>query len=102
MIEFHIHFRNTQGTLMRILTAVSRRGIEVLYLEAKPSGHDYLAELLVDINAKQLNQLRRDWRAIIDVTDVRAGTPTRGMLEVTAGFAELHFAAQLSSPLRSR
>ena len=75
MHAFHIHYRNTQGTLMRILTAVSRRGLEVQYLHAVPAGHGHSAELLLDVNAKQIGQLCRDWHAIVDVTDVRAGAP---------------------------
>lgn len=90
MTAFHIHYRNTQGTLMRILTAVSRRGLDILYLEARPSGHDHRADLVVDVNAKQLGQLCRDWHAITDVSDVRAAAPTQEMLEVAAGLAAAH------------
>ena len=72
MQAFHIHYRNTQGTLMRILTAVSRRALEITYVHAQ-SGPDqtYHVTLLLDVNAKQVGQLRRDWFAIMDVEDVR-------------------------------
>ena len=30
-MQFHIRYRNTQGTLMRILNAVSRRALEALH-----------------------------------------------------------------------
>ena len=90
MHAFHIHYRNTQGTLMRILTAVSRRGLEVQYLHAVPAGHGHSAELLLDVNAKQIGQLCRDWHAIVDVTDVRVSAPTPEMLEAAAGFAGPH------------
>jgi acetolactate synthase small subunit len=90
MHAFHIHYRNTQGTLMRILTAVSRRGLEMTYLHSAPSGHLHRADLLLEVNAKQIGQLCRDWHAIVDVTDVQVGTPTPQMLEETAGFAGPH------------
>jgi acetolactate synthase small subunit len=88
MNAFHIHYRNTQGTLMRILTAVSRRGIEMPYVHASGSGHSSRADLLLDVNPKQVGQLCRDWHAIVDVMDVRVGVPTPEMLE--AGFAAPH------------
>jgi len=89
MHAFHIHYRNTQGTLMRILTAVSRRGLEIHYVLANSSGHGHRADLLLEVNAKQIGQLCRDWHAIVDVTDVRVGSPTPEMLE-TIAFAGPH------------
>jgi acetolactate synthase small subunit len=73
MQAFHIHYRNTQGTLMRILTAVSRRALDITYVHAQvqPDDHTYKVTLLLEVNAKQVGQLRRDWHAITDVTDVR-------------------------------
>jgi acetolactate synthase small subunit len=73
MQAFHIHYRNTQGTLMRILTAVSRRALDLTYVhaEASPDDRIYKVTLLLDVNPKQVGQLRRDWYAIVDVTDVR-------------------------------
>jgi acetolactate synthase regulatory subunit len=87
MHAFHIHYRNTQGTLMRILTAVSRRGIEIPYAHAAQAGQVHRVDLLLEVNAKQIGQLCRDWHAIVDVTDVRVGTPTPEMTEAFAGFA---------------
>ena len=84
MHAFHIHYRNTQGTLMRILTAVSRRGIELTYVRAAASGHVYRADLLLEVNAKQIGQLCRDWHAIVDVTDVKFGAPSSELLEALA------------------
>lgn len=69
---------------MRILTAVSRRGIEMPYVLASASGHGHRADLLLDVNAKQIGQLCRDWYAIVDVMDVRVDVPTPSMLETTA------------------
>ena len=89
MTAFHIHYRNTQGTLMRILTAVSRRGLDILWLEAGPAGHGHRVDLLVEVNPKQVGQLCRDWHAVVDVTDVRTAAPTQEMLAV-AGLAAPH------------
>ena len=73
MQAFHIHYRNTQGTLMRILTAVSRRALDITYVhaESSPDEKTYKVTLLLEVNAKQIGQLRRDWYAIVDVQDVR-------------------------------
>ena len=101
MNAFHIHYRNTQGTLMRILTAVSRRGIEIPYVHAGPAGNGHRAELLLEVNPKQIGQLCRDWHAIVDVTDVRVGVPTPEMLEAAAGFAGPHPPASAGANGRS-
>ena len=90
MHAFHIHYRNTQGTLMRILTAVSRRGLDIHYVHASPSGSGHRADLLLEVNGKQIGQLCRDWHAIVDVTDVRVGLPTSEMLESAAGSVGPH------------
>jgi len=95
MHAFHIHYRNTQGTLMRILTAVSRRALEVQYLHSVPSGNMHRLDLLVEVTPKQIGQLCRDWHAIVDVTDVRFGAPTQEMLE-SAAFAGPHPPASAS------
>jgi hypothetical protein len=73
MQAFHIHYRNTQGTLMRILNAVSRRALDMPYVQAQaePNGDMYKVTLLLEVNPKQTGQLRRDWYAIVDVSDVR-------------------------------
>ena len=77
MQAFHIYYRNTQGTLMRILTAVSRRALDLTYVhaEAAPGGPNndptHKVTVLLDVNPKQVGQLRRDWYAIVDVTEVR-------------------------------
>jgi acetolactate synthase small subunit len=72
MQAFHVHYRNTQGTLMRILTAVSRRALDITYVHAQTGPDEiYKVTLLLDVNPKQAGQLRRDWYAIMDVTDVR-------------------------------
>jgi len=101
MHAFHIHYRNTQGTLMRILTAVSRRGLDVPYVHAASAGHVHRADLLLEVNAKQIGQLCRDWHAIVDVTDVQVDTPTPEMLEAAAGFAGPHPPASAGANGRS-
>ena len=46
------------------------------------------ASLLLDVNSKQIGQLCRDWYAIVDVMDVRVGTPTAEMLDSATGITE--------------
>jgi acetolactate synthase small subunit len=70
MHVFHIRYRNTQGTLMRILGAPTRRGIDIPYVQAEPAEHDHKVTLLMDVSPKQVGQLSRDWYAIVDVVDV--------------------------------
>jgi acetolactate synthase small subunit len=77
MHAFHVRYRNTQGTLMRILTAVSRRTIDLTYVQAEPCEHAHKVTLLVDVNTKQVGQLCRDWRTIVDVIEVRPGVPIK-------------------------
>jgi len=90
MHAFQIHYRNTQGTLMRILTAVSRRGLEVPYVRAESEGRDHRADLLLEVNAKQIGQLCRDWHAIVDVTDVRVSAATPQQIESGVDFSASH------------
>jgi acetolactate synthase small subunit len=81
---FHIRYRNTQGTLMRILNAASRRGIDMPYVQAEPVEHTHKVTLLLDVNPKQIGQLCRDWRAVVDVIDVRAGYPLKDAFDYSA------------------
>lgn len=83
MHVFHIRYRNTQGTLMRILTAASRRGIDTPYVQAEPSGHEHKVTLLMEVNQKQVGQLRRDWFAIVDVLDVHPAIAVQEIAERT-------------------
>ena len=102
MNAFHIQYRNTQGTLMRILTAVSRRGIDIPYLHAAAVDGAFRADLLLEVNAKQIGQLRRDWHAIVDVIDVRVAAPTPQMIEnLASSFAAPHPPASTSASGRS-
>jgi acetolactate synthase small subunit len=83
MHVFHVRYRNTQGTLMRILTAASRRGIDTPYVQAEPSGHEHQVTLLMEANQKQVGQLNRDWYAIVDVLDVHPAIAVQGVAEHT-------------------
>jgi acetolactate synthase small subunit len=79
---FQIRYKNTQGTLMRILMAASRRGLSMSYVQAMPSGDAFEARLLLDVTEKQSAQLYRDWHATVDVLDVSS------MLALEEGWAE--------------
>ena len=72
MQVFHIRYRNAQGTLMRILNAVSRRGLDLTSVHAEYAGHDHLVTLLLEATHKQIGQLSREWYGIVDVIDVRS------------------------------
>ena len=73
MQTFHVRYRNTQGTLMRILNAASRRGLDLPLVQAEPAEHDHQVTLMLDVNQKQVGQLYREWYSIADVTHVRSG-----------------------------
>lgn len=73
MNAFHIRYRNTQGTLMRILNAASRRGLDLHCVNAEAAEHDYQVTLVLDVNQKQVGQLYREWYAIADVIKVGSG-----------------------------
>jgi len=73
MNAFTIRYRNTQGTLMRILNAASRRGLDLPYVQAEAAEHDHQVMLLLDVNQKQVGQLYREWYAIADVIHVGSG-----------------------------
>jgi acetolactate synthase small subunit len=73
MQRFHIRYRNTQGTLMRILNAASRRGLDLPLVQAEPAEHDHQVTLALDVNPKQVGQLYREWYAIADVIHVGSG-----------------------------
>ena len=70
MNAFTIRYRNTQGTLMRILNAASRRGLDLPYVNAEAGEHDHQATLVLEVNPKQAGQLYREWYAIADVIHV--------------------------------
>lgn len=90
MNVFQIRYRNTQGTLMRILNAASRRGIDMPYVQAEPAEHTHKLTLLLDVNPKHIGQLCRDWHAVVDVIDVRAGAPLKDFAGHEAWVATPH------------
>jgi len=73
MQTFHIRYRNTQGTLMRILNAASRRGLDLPSVQAQPAERDHQVTLALDVNPKQVGQLYREWYSIADVIHVGSG-----------------------------
>jgi len=77
MQVFHIRYRNSQGALMRILNAVSRRGMDLSSVHAEYAGRDHSATLLLDVTHKQIGQLYREWYAIVDVINVHSSTAFR-------------------------
>lgn len=96
MQVFHVRYRNAQGALMRILNAVSRRGLDLTSVHAEYAGGDHLVTMLLDASHKQVGQLFREWHSIVDVIDVRAGAALRRQEEyawashppVSAGVAD--------------
>jgi acetolactate synthase small subunit len=92
MQAFHIRYRNTQGTLMRILNAASRRGLDLPYVQAEPIEHTHQVTLLLEVNPKQVGQLYRDWNAVVDVIQVRAAAPLR---ETPAAWSTPHSPAMV-------
>ncbi len=89
MQAFHVRYRNTQGTLMRILNAASRRGLDLTSVQAEPDERDYQVALLLDVNQKQVGQLFREWYSIADVMDVRLSAGLHG-LELDANWVGPH------------
>src|SRR5205814_6883147 len=97
MHAFHVHYRNTQGTLMRILNAISRRAIDMPYVQAEPHGYNHKVSLLLELNPKQIGQLFRDWHAIVDVVSVSAGAPA-SVIPSEARDLQLRGAGTFASP----
>jgi hypothetical protein len=73
MNAFHIRYRNTQGTLMRILNGASRRALDLHYVHAEAAERDHQVTLVLEVNQKQIGQLYREWYAIPDVIHVGSG-----------------------------
>lgn len=81
MQVFHIRYRNSQGTLMRILNAVSRRGLDLASVHAEYDGQQHAVSMLVEATQKQQGQLFREWNAIVDVAGVYSGPALRKLAE---------------------
>jgi acetolactate synthase regulatory subunit len=79
MQTFQVRYRNTQGTLMRILNAASRRGLDLPAVQAEGAEHGHQVTLALDVNSKQVGQLCREWYSIADVTHVRSGVAHNAM-----------------------
>ena len=78
MQVFHIRYRNAQGALMRILNAISRRGLDLTSVHAERSGEEHAVTMMLETTQKQTGQLCREWYAIVDVIDVRVSAALRG------------------------
>ena len=78
MQVFQIRYRNTQGTLMRILNAASRRALEITSVLAEPAESAFQVTLALEVNSKQVGQLYREWYAIADVIHVGSGSAQAG------------------------
>ena len=72
-MQFHVRYRNTQGTLMRILNAASKRGLDIPAVHAEAAERDHQVTLTLDVNQKQVGQLYREWYSIADVIHVGSG-----------------------------
>jgi len=72
MQVFHVRYRNTQGTLMRILNAASRRALDLPSVLAEPAEQGHRVTLVLEVTPKQVGQLSRDWYAIADVLEVHS------------------------------
>jgi len=77
MQVFHIRYRNVQGTLMRILNAISRRALDLTSVHAEAAGQDHAVTVQLEATPKQIGQLYREWYGIVDVTDVRSSAAFR-------------------------
>ncbi|HXP44962.1 MAG TPA: hypothetical protein VN833_32245 [Candidatus Acidoferrales bacterium] len=72
MQVFHIRYRNLQGTLMRILNAISRRALDLTSVHAEAAGQDHAVTVQLEATPKQIGQLYREWYGIVDVIEVRS------------------------------
>jgi acetolactate synthase small subunit len=90
MHVFHIRYCNAQGALMRILNAISRRGLDLTSVHAEAAGQHHAVTLRLGASQKQIGQLSREWYSIVDVIEVRANT---GLTEQEALWAPLPPAA---------
>jgi acetolactate synthase regulatory subunit len=97
MQAFHIRYRNTQGTLMRILNAASRRGLDIPAVQAEAANHGHQVTLALDVNPKQVGQLYREWYSIADVTHVRSGAAHAGVWATPHPPASIHDEARAAA-----
>ena len=59
MQTFHIRYRNTQGTLMRILNAASRRALDIPAVHAEAAEKDHQVPLSLVVNQTQVGPVSR-------------------------------------------
>ena len=58
---------------MRILNAASRRALDLPFVQAERGETDHQVTIVLDVNAKQVGQLYREWYSITDVIHVGSG-----------------------------
>jgi len=90
MQVFHVRYRNTQGTLMRILNAASRRALDLPSVLAEPVEQDHRVTLVLEVTPKQIGQLCRDWYAIADVLEVHSSVGLHEPGDSRPGWAGPH------------
>jgi acetolactate synthase regulatory subunit len=84
MKNYHVRYRNTQGTFLRILTAVQRRGLDMSFVHAEQVGDRHLVTLALLMNPKQAEQVCREWHAIVDVEEVSTSDSAKDVATVSA------------------
>jgi hypothetical protein len=102
MQVFHVRYRNTQGTLMRILNAASRRALDLPSVLAEPVEQDHRVTLVLEVNPKQIGQLSRDWYAIADVLEVHSSAGLHEPGDSRPGWAGPHPPASENSAKSAR
>jgi acetolactate synthase small subunit len=102
MQVFHVRYRNTQGTLMRILNAASRRALDLPSVLAEAVEQDHRVTLVLEVTPKQVGQLSRDWYAIADVLEVQSGAGLHEPGDSRPGWAGPHPPASENSGKSAR
>lgn len=59
-----------QNAIARVIQPVTRRAIDILFMCAQSKTHQFV--FMLDVEKKQLKQLRRDWLSVVGVTNVTA------------------------------
>jgi acetolactate synthase small subunit len=74
LLDYQIEYRNEQGVLPRIIAALTQRCIDIDTIFGtsrldRRMGH--MCHIVFEATAKQEEQLKRAWNAIIGVTGVK-------------------------------
>ncbi len=68
--RFEVRYRNEQGALLRLLNAISRRGLDFESVRAEADADAGRLTAIVGANPKHIAQICRDWRVMVDVIEV--------------------------------